>query len=748
LSFDFQPQLTLQENASSINIPGTVSLFGTVVPSTDSPNITLYRNGLLFDQVYSYPVSGNFNQSVSVYSPDDAGQYRAIVTIANTNPMIMVPGNSTIASLFTSTAEVDFTAGSTGAVNFTTSGIINATTYDTGNSTSEVVNATTNFVNYTSAETVVQSTQGVPAPFSATILDPIGRPLRSVQVQLFWSTDSSSDTLFFTPISDVYHTDLNGQVIINDPRINSTMQGWGYLQVTLATDYFVVKDNSTFVSDGATSVYDLKNASFALPSNNFFTVNSAADLQKTFKMTSTQTPAWATGDPTLGDYTHMGQLAAAYVDTMNAVLFWSDNMKLNFDGYEIPVVAYSPGSSTYFQPIARPFIAIGTDNVQYLGDSPNCEYHEFAHYAMWKSFGGAGYFSSKDATGDNNHQGFYNPNSWDAWTEGWAEFWGMATWNYAHGIIDPTHFDANYTIVPGDVFNMNNVYPVNVLSADGTKYDTNAEELALSTLLWSLYSGTDDIDGKTIMLSAQNIWIILTSKYSLCTSLSVNPLTCQKTSRQIETITDLYSVLTSANNIQTYGYTKAEIDKIFTARHIYENHADGTKDIGVDNCCRYPTPSSPNIRNSRSDTPVDNGSGVVVNSDPSSLPYTLEIQINYQAPYQQDDYTVPVLITQSQQTVYLWLPPSTIYNSTADLIATNQAGRQLSLGTITGAQYYNNSETGTPLFKTAIVQFSGGGSNPPTATDDALGLVILGAIIILPVLGIALFVRRRKNRKT
>ena len=69
-------------------------------------------------------------------------------------------------------------------------------------------------------------------------------------MQLFWSTDSSTDPLLFLPISDVYYSDSQGQILINDPRINSTMQGWGYLQVTLATDTFAIKDNSSFVSDG------------------------------------------------------------------------------------------------------------------------------------------------------------------------------------------------------------------------------------------------------------------------------------------------------------------------------------------------------------------------------------------------------------------------------------------------------------------------------------------------------------------
>jgi hypothetical protein len=368
---------------------------------------------------------------------------------------------------------------------------------------------------------------------------------------------------------------------------------------------------------------------------------------------------------------------------------------------------------------------------------------------MWKYFGGTVYFGLGGASGDKNHQGFYNPNSMDAWTEGWAEFWGMATWNYAHGKTDPTLLIANYTIVPGSApENLNNVIPVNILSNHGTKYDTNAEEFAVSSLLWSLYSGTDDLDGRTIMLSAQSMWSILTNQYSLCASMSSDPLNCQKTSRQIQTITDLYSALTSSGNLQSYGYSKAEIDKIFLARRILQHEANGTDNVGIDNCCRYPTPASAYTRKIRSDAIVDNGSGIIINSNPTSLPYTLKIQVTYQAPYQQDDYSVPIQITQPQQMVYLWLPPSTLYNSTAQLIATNQQGEQMSVGAITGVQYDNNKGTGTPLLQTSLIQLSAVGSNPPAAGSSLAGLVILGAIIVVPVLGIALFVKRRMKRKT
>jgi hypothetical protein len=420
-------------------------------------------------------------------------------------------------------------------------------------------------------------------------------------------------------------------------------------------------------------------------------------------------------------------------------------VNLHFEGYEIPIITYAPQGKTYFQPDARPYIAIGTTDVQTLTDLPNFEYHEFSHYVMWKYFGGLAYFDSKTSSGDVNHQGFNNPNSMDAWVEGWAEFWGMATWNFAHGIVDPTRYDANYTVVPGYVDNMNNVVPVNRLAAGGKAYNTNAEEDALSTLLWSLYSGTDDLDGRTIMLSAQSMWAILTSQYPLCASLKSDPLNCQTTNRQIKTITDLYTALTSSNNVQAYGYTKAEIDKIFLARNILQLNADGTKSVGIDNCCPYPT-NSQYSRNIRSDEPVDNGSGMVINSDPASLPYTLEIRITYQAPYQHDDYSVPVQITQPQQTVYLWLPPSALYNTTAQLTATNSRGEQMSVGTITGVQYDNNTGTGKPLLQTAPIQLNAGSSSPPGSA--IVGLVILGAIIVLPVLGVALFVKRRMNKKT
>ena len=91
---------------------------------------------------------------------------------------------------------------------------------------------------------------------------------------------------------------------------------------------------------------------------------------------------------------------------------------------------------------------------------------------------------------------------------------------------------------------------------------------------------------------------------------------------------------------------------------------------------------------------------------------------------------MPINITQPQQTVYLWLPPSALYNTTAQLTATNQHGEQMSVGTITGVEYDNNSESGVPLLQTAPIQLSALGSS--TQGNELVGLIILGAIIILP----------------
>ena len=606
----------------------------------------------------------------------------------------------------------------------------------------KVSNYTTSSTTTTSTTVLANKTVDTNQQFTGIVNDALGRPLRGVQVQLFWSSAKSNDVRLFAPLSDVYYTDYLGNFLIRGQNINSSMSGWGFVQVTLQTDYFVVKDNTSAVA----SPTDLQAAKYDYP-NPFFTVKSKSDLNQNIMLLSSQAPAWAKTDLTLGNYLHASSLGVVYVNTFNAINFYSDN--LNFHGYRksLPVVAFA-GKTFFRASESAPFISISTYNSERLNDIPNREYHEFAHYIMFLAFGGEKYFSSNHP--GMNHDGYMNPNSKDSLIEGFAEFFAQATFNYAHNITNPNNYDAWYQIDDNYKWNLNNAEPVNrTVNILGTSYyRRNSEENAVAGILWALHSPTDNTDGKTTELNINSIWSIVTGTYTLCQNVYASPATCRQTSeRQIETLSDLFTVIATPDKIQKYGINLNQTVKIALAFKVLEVQPDTIVQTGVSNPSGGPNPSDA-VRLDRRDVEHPPYDAIIVKSNPQSIPYLLTIKISYAPPYVGEDTSITANITQSEQSIYLWLPSSKLYSTTATLVASKDGYQTITLTSFNNTFYDNNPRSDESLITTPIVSLQALSIQSPSLSTpfqitSLTPFVIAGVILLLVFVGILKVIRKK-----
>lgn len=607
-----------------------------------------------------------------------------------------------------------------------------------------VLNETTSSTTTTTTSTSLTRTNNTNQQLTGVVKDALGRPLRGVDVQLFWSSSKSRDLKSFRPLSEVTYTDYLGNFMIRGKKINSTMTGWGFIQVTLQTDYFVVKDNTTGTGTPYPTPYSLPPARFDYP-NNFFTVSSSSDLRQDIVLTNSEPPTWASTDPSLGNYQHAGSLGVIYVNTFNAVSFYTDQLKFHgFYGHQIPIVGFGKSKSSFFMPAANPYIFISSINSEKLNDISNREYHEFAHYVMYLVFGRD--YDISNQGGNRNHNGFMNPNSKDSWKEGWAEFFGQANWNYAHNIEDPNSYNAWYEISDTYTRNLNNVEPVNrTYTVLGHKnYVNNAEEHAVSNILWALYSPKDDIDGAKTQLSITNIWNIITGTYMLCQNIYASPATCRQTSeRHIETLTDFFTLLVTPTVYQKYGINQTQIEKLALAFHVLEVQPDSSITWGIANPSGGPKPSDL-VRKDRRDDFAPPYEEITVKSNPQSLPYQLTIAISYAAPYEKDGTTIYANITKAEQTVSLWLPTSKLYSTTATLSASKPGYQTITIASVNSTAY-DNPRSNESLLETPLVSLQQSGSpssNQPSNPSEPLQITSLipfvaaGVIVLLVIIGI------------
>ncbi len=696
LDFRMKPSLTFEDNAPSvIDAPTVVSFFGRIEPRDLSVNLSIYRDGGYVDShtLYGNDSSGNNYQFYwSVDHTDQNGTYDFVATA------------------ITGTPETDISKKLT------------LTVVPWGS---------------TPSTTTTETTSTQTGELNGVILDPFDRAVASATVDLYWSeTDPSAPSLIATTT-----TDSTGRYAFAD--IQYPMQGGGYLEVTLDSDHFAVEDNSTFSASAP-----LRPAQFDYPVNGFLTIESASDLLQNIKMSNVPSPQERNSQPSLPPYEHAGTLAAAYVNTYGAFSFWTEVVRLSaITRYHLPIVLYSNECYCMHTSDAAPYITINEPNPENI---PNSEYHEVAHYAMFLGFGGEAYFSRPD---DSNHGGFSNPDSKDSWIEGFAEFFGQVSYNYAHRIPGAAGFngyDSHYTISQAYVPNFQNNFRVNASLRRGATYDTNSEEFAVASILWAIYSPIHDGMSNHPQLSVTSIWSLLSTNYSLYDPpQSLASGSVATSVHHIETMSDLYDALTSTGVVSKFHLSATEITGVFWSEKVLEKQADGSPMVGLDNPSGGPNPPDP-VRAGRRHSVVPYGSNIVVNSDPASLPYSLTLKVIYAAPYEADDYTISVPITQPTQTVDFWLPDPGLYNATGIFVASKPGMTNTTVESVNNADFWNAAGGSETFGQTRLVSFkmqAGNGTAGPVGSLYSnyllFGLVVLASIALA---GFLMLKMRSRNR--
>jgi len=692
-----KPSITLHDDArsSSASIPGTVNFYGQLEPSVIDATLNAYKGSVLNYSTSLYAnSSGTFETSFDFSSPDQAGQWTFVASASNTGDAL--PPNLALNASATVALQVEPGASVT--------------------------------TESTSTSITTTSEAGV---LTGQVTDPLKRAIADATVQLFWnptSTNSADLTLIATTT-----TDDTGMYSFN---VQYPMQGGGVIQVMLQNQYFDVEDNATFTSPKVS----LLAAQFDYPVNGYLTIQSASDLHQDIHVLNTQSPPDRASEPLLPPYEDAGYLSTVYVNALNAFGFYTEYLDFSFKS-AIPIIFYPAAASDYFDS-AKDYIVI---NNKFSDDVVNREYHEIGHYMMYLTFGGSAYFNDKGT----NHAGFANPDSKDSWTEAFAEFWGQTSYSYSHDKTTPTTLDPVYAwsqSVGGGSINLNNVIKVDetVRTNNGLKYQGISEEFATASIMWSLASAKDDVDGATTQLSADDLWAITTDTYNF---LPANSYSAANVDRHVDTLTDLYYVLTNADVDTVYSISAAQVTKIFKAYDVFQASPDGTLQVGIDNPSGGPLPTDP-VRPNRQEPDFPQGSGVLVQSSQASLPYAMAISINYGQPYQADDYVAYENITQTTQTVNIWLPDPKIYNATAALTASRTGYADLKVASLNNTFYWDNAGKSSNLMETpqVVLKRTGGSGAGGTQSDLLVGVLFLLFVFSLVVIGVRKVVGRVRNK--
>ncbi|VVC04115.1 Uncharacterised protein [Candidatus Bilamarchaeum dharawalense] len=180
----------------------------------------------------------------------------------------------------------------------------------------------------------------------------------------------------------------------------------------------------------------------------------------------------------------------------------------------------------------------------------NREWHEFGHHIMYEVYG----YHLCGRT--KNHGGYWNPDSVDSYTEGFAEFMSMMMLDYHN------YPKKNLYFVGATPYDMEVNYKVN--SRVGRM---ELEETALASIYYDLLDGgPNDDDG--IQLSREQIWNLISTKHNLDGNM-----------KYIESIWDAYRVLNASNLPGLHddflsGYLNpafhvSKLDRIFITHGVY-----------------------------------------------------------------------------------------------------------------------------------------------------------------------------------
>ena len=240
---------------------------------------------------------------------------------------------------------------------------------------------------------------------------------------------------------------------------------------------------------------------------------------------------------------HAFEAAIVYYHSFQAARFFAGQLgsplprsnKVNFNTVEIvtngtPVWIYS-GECSACANVSGIFYndegAVWND-----GNAPrNREYHEMAHWLMLQEFGGLPHRLAEpphlDFNGNNrididvNHseyaRGYRNVlSSSDGWSEGFAEFMGMAIADYYDNIgLEPFWQD----LLPPYIYTVGHPFPymLNIEHNGVHKY----EEFEVAALLWDLYDPVYTAEDDALQVPIRQIWELLSSTHILPTYFDV-----------------------------------------------------------------------------------------------------------------------------------------------------------------------------------------------------------------------------------
>ena len=502
---------------------------------------------------------------------------------------------------------------------------------------------------------ILEDTFKVAAPsLQGYVEDGHGHRLENVTVRLYWNGTRMVEN----------YTDESGFFNLRGSFLKIPMRGEGYIVIVLADREGIFKVVDRYVGENI-----VVEAGFPI------TITDEGDLLQEIRF-----PTDVGDDPsTPVREDHLDDLAYIYYNTFLAAKFYRRKMKIDFKSEMLMVYAYERiGDNAYFQR-EGPLIVIGDgcSNWNYPDAPVNREFHEFSHYAMWYTYGKALPPLHK---GDDNHKGVKNHCTSDSWIEGFAEFMAL--------VINDEMRTKRLPIQWMWVFsNFADFYPVGEAFyplEPNWPHDGDLEEFSVASILYDLWDGEDERDSDNVQMKLEDLWEILTGKYSLPKYYEDESGKWvgdkgRKEVRHIHYVADLHDALISHSKER-----KEDIDALFISHGFYtDKNKNGVYDSGE------PVGYDASNSSHRRKMPLNPNSTIVVELPDEDLPATLLIEVLYKPPYEDYSYEYSMEITNPREIIPIRLPPPG-YNATASLKVVREGYHPSETATLTSDFYWTH----------------------------------------------------------
>ena len=345
--------------------------------------------------------------------------------------------------------------------------------------------------------------------------------------------------------------------------------------------------------------------------------------------------------------------AFIYYHLMQAVECAKQVFVLDLTHIPVNVRTYSTTPKVFYNDFL-PHINIEPSQCSYMHpNSPdNREWHEFGHHVMAdSSIGGANHLPTLLGT---NHGGYDNPNSADAWIEGFAEFFSCVVADTIENDPHPELYNQGRGRTSGSSWSIErnyfvDHYPHRPSSPPFTNRRGN-EEQAVASILWDLYDGLRLFDRDAVDLTIDQIWDVLNH------NLGRNNLY------------DIYHALDTSGlpglHLDADGDGKTNLDEIFISRRCYNDqplHGGNNRyDIGEDVGLTSWQKSDGTWHTNRHNMPLTNDSFMLITvtdiwTGEDIDGYKLYVQERNPSPYEFYDIDYTITVEESPY-VYITLP--------------------------------------------------------------------------------------------